>query len=547
MGRVSMQTGLETSANPPYSEGATCPPIAPIQEAPLKMPRRIFAPHFRVFTLDPESPEPLHRQLYDEIRRAILAGLLAPGSRLPASREMATATKLSRNTVLAAYEQLMAEGYIEGRPGSGTYVARAIPEASRPEQLHAPVKPAVENANRAISRAARRCRLNSMLHVPGALPADAFRPGLPALDQFPMHIWRRLSDRRLRNATTRMLTYDDPQGFPPLREAIAGHLSTTRGARCTADQVIIMSGSQQAVDIAARVLLDPGDEVWFEDPGYFAAYAALDMHGARVVPVPVDEEGLVVSAGVAKAPSARLAYVTPSQQNPTGVTMSLTRRMSLLQWAERASAWVLEDDNASEYRYEGRPLAALQGIDANERTLYIGTFSKVLFASLRLGYLVAPLDLVPALVKARELVDRQSSTWQQAVVADFMAEGHFGRHLRRMRVLYAHRLEALDRAISRHAADLFQLPPREGGMNRVVYFLSDIDDVAAAAAAQAAGVSCLPLSHYRLTPGGRPGLVLGFTSIDEETTSYAIQKLATTIRPLRPLPPLVPGTLEAME
>ena len=511
------------------------------------MPRRIFAPHFRVFTLDPASPDSLHRQLYDEIRRAILVGLLAPGSRLPASREMATATKLSRNTVLAAYDQLMAEGYIEGRPGSGTYVARSIPESLRPEPTHAPTQPAGENAERALSKVAQRYRLNSTIHLPGTLTSDAFRPGLPALDHFPMHIWRRLSDRRLRNATTRMLTYDDPQGFLPLREAIAGHLNATRGARCTAEQVIVMSGSQQAVDVASRVLLDPGDEVWFEDPGYFAARAAFEMHGARIVPVPVDAEGLVVSSGLASAPSARMAYVTPSQQNPTGITMSLARRMGLLQWAERASAWVLEDDNASEYRYEGRPLAALQGIDANERTLYIGTFSKVLFASLRLGYLVAPIDLVPALVKARELVDRQSPTWQQAVVADFMTEGHFGRHLRRMRVLYAHRLEVLDRAITRHAADLFELPPREGGMNRVVYFQSNIDDEVASAAAQAAGVSCLPLSHYRLTPGGRPGLVLGFTAIDEDTASYAMQQLAATIRPLRPRPPLVPGTLEAME
>ena len=511
------------------------------------MSRQIFAPDFRVFTLDPTSSESLHRQLYDEIRRAILLGLLSPGSRLPASRGMATATKLSRNTVLAAYDQLMAEGYIEGRPGSGTYVARAIPESSRPEPPHALAKPAGENADRALSKAAQRYHLNSTLHAPGTLTSDAFRPGLPALDQFPMHIWRRLSDRCLRNATTRMLTYDDPQGYLPLREAIAGHLSATRGARCTADQVIIMSGSQQAVDVASRVLLDPGDEVWFEDPGYFAARAAFEMHEATIVPVPVDAEGLVVSSGLASAPTARMAYVTPSQQNPTGVTMSLARRMSLLQWAERASAWVLEDDNANEYRYEGRPLAALQGIDANERTLYIGTFSKVLFASLRLGYLVAPLDLVPALVKARELVDRQSPTWQQAVVADFMAEGHFGRHLRRMRVLYAHRLEVLDRVISRHAADLFELPPREGGMNRVVYFLANIDDEAAAAAAQAAGVSCTPLLHYRLTPGGRPGLVLGFTSIDEDAASYAMQKLAAAIRPLRPRPPLVPGTLEAME
>jgi len=511
------------------------------------MPRRIFAPNFRVFALDPNSSEPLHRQLYDELRRAILSGRLTPGSRLPASREMAIATKLSRNTVLAAYDQLMAEGYIEGRAGSGTYVARAIPEHAIPEVERPPMRASEDNAERAVSKAAQRLRASAPMHRLGTVNADAFRPGLPALDHFPMDIWRRISDRRLRTASTRLLTYDDPQGLLPLREAIAGHLCAARGARCTADQVIIVSGSQQAVDLAARVLLDPGDEVWFEDPGYFAARGALEMAGARIVPVPVDHDGLMVHQGVALAPNARMAYVTPSHQNPTCATMSLARRMALLQWAQRAGAWILEDDNASEYRYEGRPLAALQGIDANERTLYFGTFSKVLFASLRLGFIVAPPDLVPALVKAREFADRQSPSWQQAVVADFMHEGHFGRHLRRMRMLYGSRLENLKRAAARHASDLFEIPDREGGMSRVAYFLTDIDDNVAAAAAHAAGVSCMPLSHYRVTPGGRPGLILGFTGIDEENASIGMQKLAAAVRPLRPLPPLVPGTLEAME
>lgn len=511
------------------------------------MPRRIFSSNFRVFTLDPQSAEPLHRQLYDELRRAILIGRLAPGSRLPASREMASVTKLSRNTVLAAYDQLMAEGYIEGRAGSGTYVARAVPEGVPPEAPRQRPPSNIANPARPISKAAAKFDDTRSLLRLGRVNSDAFRPGLPALDHFPMDIWRRLSDRRLRTASTRFLTYDDPQGHPPLREAIAAHLSATRGASCTAEQVIIVAGSQQAVDLCARTLLDPGDEVWFEDPGYFAACGALEMAGAKVVPVPVDAEGLVVSAGIAAAPNARLAYVTPSHQNPTCVTMSLTRRMALLQWAERAGSWILEDDNASEYRYTGRPLAALQGIDANERTIYIGTFSKVLFSSLRLGYLVAPMDLVPALVKARQFIDRQPPTWQQAVAADFMIEGHFGRHLRRMRMLYAARLENLKRVASRHAGDLFEIPDCEGGMSRVAYFLSDIDDVAAARAAQEAGVNCLALSHYRIRQGGRPGLILGFTGIDEESAGIAMEKLAAAVRPLRPLPPLVPGTLEAME
>ena len=352
------------------------------------MPRRVAYTNFSAFALNPDSAEPLHRQLYDEVRRAILTGRLPAASRMPASRELAIVTRLSRNTVLAAYEQLVAEGYIEGRPGSGTYVARAIPEVGGLERPQLEPPAAEHSPRRTVSANALRFERLTPIRAAAPFHADAFRPGLPALSHFPMDTWRRLSDRRLRGATTRLLSYDDPQGYLPLREAICAHLVAARGARCTPEQVIIVSGSQQAIDLAARVLLDPGDAVWIEDPGYFAARGALQLAGARVVPVPVDGEGLIVPEGIALAPDARMAYVTPSHQNPTGVTMSLARRMALLQWAEQAGAWVLEDDNASEYRYQGRPLAALQGIDGHQRTLYIGSFSKVLFSSLRVGYLV---------------------------------------------------------------------------------------------------------------------------------------------------------------
>ncbi len=511
------------------------------------MQRRSLSLHFRAFTLDPNASEPLHRQLYDEVRDAILTGRLAAGSRLPASRELATVTQLSRNTVLAAFDQLTAEGYIEGRPGSGTYVARTIPEGIHPEAPRPPSQSAGLHAARPLSKMAIRFQDTDPLRSLAKLEADAFRPGLPALDHFPMEVWRRISDRRLRTATTRMLTYDDPQGSLPLRQAIATHLSASRGARCTADHVIIVSGSQQAIDLAARVLLDPGDEVWMEDPGYFAARVVFEMAGARVMPVGVDEAGLMVHEGVSTSPNARLAYVTPSHHNPTCVTMSLARRVELLQWAERAGAWVLEDDNASEYRYSGRPVAALQGIDGHDRTLYFGTFSKVLFSSLRLGYIVAPLDLVPSLVSARESADRQSPGWQQAVLTDFLTEGHFNRHLRRMRVLYAARLRNFTEVATRYAGDILEVPEREGGMSRVAYLLAPIDDQVAASAAHAAGISCVPLSHYRIRPGGRPGLILGFTGMNEDAAARAMQRLAALLRRLRPLPPVVPGTLEAME
>lgn len=498
------------------------------------MPRRPSISSFRAFTLDPDSPESLHRQLYEELRRAILSGRLAPGSRLPASREFANVSHISRNTVLSAYNQLLAEGYIESRAGSGTFVARAIPETMTPESPAAAVgaAPAVSTSPRAISERGRLMQEALLVRHPMRTVANAFRPGLPALDHFPMDIYRRLYDRRLRRASVRLLAYDDPQGYLPLREAVAAHLAAARGARCGPEHVIIVNGSQQGVDLAARVLLDPGDAVWFEDPGYFAARAVFQAHGARIVPVPVDSDGMVVSAGVERAPQARLAYVTPSHQNPLGVTMTLARRVALTQWAERTGGWIVEDDNASEYRYRGRPLAALQGIDASNRVLYVGTFSKVMFSSLRLGYVVAPADLAPALVHARALADRQSAGLAQAVLADFMNEGHFARHVRRMRTLYAERLAALLKAVRTHADDVLEVEEGEGGLSRVAWLPRGVEDTDVAAEAARAGIQCMPLSEYCVARPDRSGLVLGFSGIDEAEIEAGVQRVAAVVRTL---------------
>lgn len=497
------------------------------------MPRRPSHSSFRAFSLATESQDPLHRQLYDELRRSILNGRLAPGSRLPASRELAQVNKVSRNTVLAAYEQLLAEGFIESRPGSGTFVVETVLD-SLPPASPEPAQTASGSASpRALSRRGRRTAAHPVLRLTGRPVANAFRPGLPALDHFPADVWRRLTDRRWRRASVRLLTYDDPQGYLPLREAVAAHLSASRGARCTAENVIIVNGSQQALDLVTRVLLDEDDTVWFEDPGYFAARAAFEAAGCRVVPVPVDHDGLDVAAGTRLAPDARLAYCTPSHQNPLGVTLGLARRVALLQWAERAGAWILEDDNASEYRYRGRPLAALQGIDTQDRVLYAGTFSKVLFSSLRLGYLVAPADLVPALVSARELTDRQSPGPLQAVVADFMNEGHFARHVRRMRTLYASRLDALTRAVATHASDVLELETGEGGMSRTAWLPPGCDDAAVAKAAAQQGLLCVPLSDYTVQRRARGGLVLGFCGVDELEIDGGIRRLAEVVRGVR--------------
>lgn len=493
------------------------------------MPRRAADSSFRAVQLDASDSSPLHRQLYDEIRRAILSGRLAAGTRLPATREFCRLMSVSRNTVLAAYEQLLAEGYVLSRIGAGTFVAPDLPE-------RLPIVPREERAARAAptprrlsERGTRWLAAKRTTHRPDP-SRMALRPGLPALAEFPMALWRRLTDRALRDATVRDLGYGEAQGQLPLREAIALYLAALRGARLTADQVVIVSGAQQAVELATRVLTDPGDAVWFEDPGYLAACGSITAHGARVVPVPVDDEGMIVERGIELAPEARLAYVTPSNQNPLGMTMSLARRVALSQWAERSGAWIIEDDNASEYRYGGRPIAALQGVDPHGRVLYAGTFSKVLLSGLRLGYLVAPPDLVPALVRARELTDRGSPGIVQRVLADFMREGHFGRHLRRMRTLYSERLETLLASVRRHGDGLLQVERGSGGMSRVVWLPQGIDEDALMPALREAGLQCMPLSAYRITPGSRGGLVCGFTSLDPHALDDAVRMLANVVR-----------------
>ncbi|MBX0326142.1 PLP-dependent aminotransferase family protein, partial [Oscillochloris sp. ZM17-4] len=418
---------------------------------------------FSPLTLSPQSDLPLYRQLYDEIRAAVLDGRLAPGARLPSSRELAAGMGLARSTVVSAFEQLLAEGYLEGRVGAGTFVATSLPEdllghggpPARPPAAHERPAP-----RRLSARGAALAATPVSASSGDRVRPRAFQVGLPDIDGFPHATWARLAARRYGSPPPELMAYGDPAGYLPLREAIASHLAAARGVRCDPGQVVVVSGSQQGLDLAARVLLDPGDEAWIEDPGYMGARGALLAAGARLAPVPVDAEGLDVAAGARLAPQSRLAYITPSHQFPLGVTMSLPRRLALLAWARAAGAWVIEDDYDSEYRYAGRPLAALQGLDGDGRVIYLGTFSKVLFPALRLGYMVVPPDLVPAFVAARALADRHSPGIEQAIVADFLAEGHFARHLRRTRARYAARQAALVEA-ARPLAGRLDVAPAE--------------------------------------------------------------------------------------
>ncbi|MBA3260841.1 MAG: PLP-dependent aminotransferase family protein [Gemmatimonadales bacterium] len=481
---------------------------------PAKAPAGLFLP------LEHTTAAPLYRQLYTGVREAILAGRLAPGSGLPSSRALAEELGVSRNTVILAFDQLVAEGYVEGAPRSGTRVAAVL---ARPTVVQRSPRPGPGPSARGRAIAATPMAALSR----GATPAIPFRPGVPALDRFPIALWSRLTARRWRRHPA--LEYGDPGGYAPLREAIADYVRVARGARCLSGQVIVTGGSQQGVDLAARVLLDPGDAVWMEDPGYTGARTALLAAGARLVPVPVDSDGLAVDRAERLAPDARMAYVSPSHQFPLGVTMSAGRRLALLRWAARADAWVLEDDYDSEFRYDARPLASLQGMDEEGRVIYVGTFSKTLFPALRLGYLIVPPRLVDAFRAARAVSDRHSPTMDQAVLADFLAGGHFARHVRRMRRLYSERQEVLVDAAHRRLGARLHVVPSAAGMHLVGWLEHGRDDAEVSARAAEFGVEAAPLSRYALVPPERGGLLLGWAGYPPEAIREGVERLGAAL------------------
>jgi GntR family transcriptional regulator / MocR family aminotransferase len=477
-------------------------------------------------TLDPQSSISLYQQLYDGLRSAILTGRLTAGTRLPATRMLASELGISRTTVVTALEQLQTEGYLEARVGSGTYVTRVLPE----ELLHARETPPQvarqTRGPRALSQCAQLLARTSLMTMRRPERVCAFQAGLPALDEIPFDIWSRLAARYYRRPPRELLAYGDAAGYRPLREVIANYLNTSRAVRCSPEQVLVVSGAQQALEIVARLLLDPGDDVWMEEPGYTKARDILIAAGVNIIPVPVDREGLNVANGQALCSGARLAYVSPSHQYPLGVVMSLSRRLALLEWAHQAGAWILEDDYDSEYRYRGRPLSSLQGLDTREQVIYMGTFSKVLFPALRLGYLVVPSDLVDTFIAARALIDRHSPQLDQAILADFIAEGHFVRHIRRMRTLYEHRQQVLLEAARQELGGLLEVSPHEAGMHLVGWLPPDLDDRAVSRKAALKGVDAQPLSAYSLCGTTRPGLLLGYTCFSDDEIREGVRWLA---------------------
>lgn len=475
-----------------------------------------------VITVDRKLPLSLQRQIYDSFRLFILDGRLRPGQRIPSTRVLAAEVGVSRVPVLNAYAQLLAEGYIESRVGAGTVVSASLPEQSLSRETAGLSRAATRSGPR---RFAKRCSLLPekegfvwMQHF------GAFRVGQVAIHQFPVHLWSRLVARQSRLATLNSFHYGALMGSSRLRRAIAHYLKVARAVRCEADQVLIVNGSQQALEIATRVLLDPEDRVWIEEPSYGLARDVFTLNGCRLVPVPVDEEGLAVSAGIKAGRDARAAFVTPSHQFPLGVTMSASRRLQLIEWAQHSGAWILEDDYDSEFRYESSPIASLQGLDPNSRVIYIGTFSKVLFPALRLGYLVVPSDLVDAFATMRRVVDLGMPTLMQEVLADFIEEGHYARHIRRMRLHYAAVRSALSKALEENLSDVLAPVGDEAGMHLTVLLRDSRRDEPITRRAHQQNLSLWPLSRSYI---GKPrqGFILGFGGIAEREVTPAIRKL----------------------
>jgi GntR family transcriptional regulator/MocR family aminotransferase len=478
--------------------------------------------------LDRRSRVPLLRQIYVAMRDAILSGRLASGARLPTTRDLAADLGVSRTIVVLAYERLATEGYLVGRRSAGTFVAplgAARAPARRPAAR--PAEPGI-----GLMLTARTEGVAPIRSAP--LP---FRIGEPAIDLFPVRLWSQIHARRARRGGASLLSYGSPGGHRPLREAIASYVGAARGVNATADQVILTRGAQQAIDLIGRALIRRGDDAWIEDPGYLSARALLELAGASLVPVRVDEGGLDVAAGERAAPLARLAYVSPSHHFPLGATMTLPRRLALLDWARRAGAWIVEDDFDSEFRYAGAPIPSLQGLDAGQRVIYLGTFSKTVFPALRLGYIIVPPALAGIMQRLQTLVDHLAPGLEQATLAEFIDGGHYSRHVRRMRAAYAGRQDALLEGIGMELSGLVEAAPADTGMHVVGWLVDDeLDDRVVSRMAWEAGVEVAPLSAYALKARTGPGLLMGFAAVQPSQMRPALRILRATILKARRQP-----------
>jgi len=484
--------------------------------------KRVASAISPVIAVDRKASEPLHRQIYDAYRSAIVERRLRPKERVPSTRILASELGVSRMPVLNAYAQLLAEGYFESRVGAGTLVCSSLPDQMETREARNAASAQHLSGARPVSMSSLRLVRGQRAPWQGL---GAFGVGQVAFDHFPLQIWSSLVTRHCRGMGAASANYGEQMGSAIFRETIANYLRTARGVSCEAQQIMVVSGSQHALEITARVLLDQGSPVWVEEPGYSFMRDVLTLTGCRIVPVPVDDEGLDVAAGTKLCRKARAAFVTPSHQYPLGVTMSASRRLQLLSWAQSAGSWIIEDDYDSEFRYGNMPIASLQGLDSHARVIYIGTFSKVLFPSLRLGYIVMPPDLIDRFYSIRRAMDLGPPTFYQNVVVDFIREGHFARHIRRMRTLYRDRRSVLVESIRKEFGTAAQIIGAEAGLHLAVLFPELKSDVEVATKAARHEVWLWPLSPAYVSTRSRQGFILGFGSTPVEQIPRAMRKV----------------------
>ncbi len=492
------------------------------------MPKQIEEIPLVSVKINSSSDVPLYKQLYNAFRQSILEGKFSPGQKLPGTRSLASELKISRNTVVLAFEQLLLEGYIKGKIGAGTFV-NEIPDN---------ILNAKENVNRKKSEKKISTHLISQLGSPDLVHRNIlkeeiipYQNGLPSLDDFPLKVWLKLNNRVSQTLSNAHLGYGEAAGYKQLREEIAVYLRTYRAVKCSADQIIIVNGSQQGLDIIMRVLLETGNNVWLEDPGYFGARASMLFSNAQIFPCPLDNEGLNIEYSSKKYPPPKLIYTTPSHQFPLGLTMSISRRIQLLQYASKNNCWIIEDDYDSEFRYSGSPLPSLQGMDRNNCVIYLGTFSKVLFPALRLGYIVLPdPQMVDLFVSAKSMMDRQSPMFEQMITSQFLKMGYFTRHIRKMRTLYKERQEFLINEIEKELGDSLKVNVSDAGMHIIAWLPENLDDTIISRKARENKLIAYPLSEYVLKFKQKPGLILGYTAFDKPKLKSGVQILKKIIR-----------------
>lgn len=472
---------------------------------------------------------PLHVRIQRAIRHLILDGALGSGKPLPASRGLAKSLGVSRDTIESAYAQLHAEGFIERRVGSGSCVAEMTGftpghrRASRDARLLNKV-PNLSMRGSAILRSGG---------VREVLIPRPFAPGVPDTRSFPLALWERVGRQVIKEVGTQALLHGDPQGAEPLRRAIADYVNLERGARATADRVLVLTSSQQAMTLYANLLLDPGDPIFIEDPAYYGARKAFEAAGLDCVPVRVDMKGIVVQPILDDPRRAKALSLTPSHQFPTGATLALDRRLALIEWAARNEAWIIEDDYDSEFHYAGKPKACVQGLDPHDRTIYIGTFTKSLFPSLRIGYVVLPSQLVKPMTVARTLLDGHTASIAQLTLARFMESGHFGAHVRTMRGIYAERLDVLVNLVRKHLCEFVEPLVPTGGLQMPCVLTCDMSEAAAIDAARRAGVELLGLSALHANDGGKAGFLMGFAAYTPAELESAVKKLAGALHTVK--------------